>query len=81
MDRNTSIVDDDEAVALVVEELRTAADLSVNQLSKHARVPHTTLLRRLAGDPFKLDEIRRVARVLDTTVDAIEAAAQQRVTA
>jgi predicted transcriptional regulator len=80
METDAPAVDADVAVARIVDELRAQRGITVNALSRAARIPHTTFLRRLDGEPFKLDEIRRVARILGTSVAAIETAAQQVVT-
>jgi predicted transcriptional regulator len=58
-------------VAKVVDGLRVERNLGVSTLSKAARVPRTTLIRRLDGEPFALDEIARVADVLGTKVSEI----------
>jgi predicted transcriptional regulator len=77
MDTDAPAIDDDVAVARIVDELRAQRGMTVNALSRAARIPHTTFLRRLDGEPFKLDEARRVARILGTTVAAIETAAAE----
>lgn len=41
-----------------------------NSLARGARIPRVTLLRRLDGTtPFKVDELGRIARHLNTTAD------------
>lgn len=43
-------------------------------LAQQAGIPRTTLDRRLAGvDPFKLDELERIAAALDVPVESLAA--------
>jgi transcriptional regulator with XRE-family HTH domain len=64
-------MDTSQAVANVVDRLRVEQDISIKALAERSRVARTTLIRRLHGEPFALDEIERVAGVLGTKVSEI----------
>lgn len=53
-----------QRIGAAVNEDRLAAEMSVNALSIAAKVSYATLTRRLAGEPFKVDELERIGEAL-----------------
>jgi hypothetical protein len=67
------------AVAAVVKEAMTRADVSVRGMADAAQIPYSTLTRRLSGQfsAFTTSELVAVATVLGTKASAIMRTAEK----
>lgn len=58
------------AVAAILAEMERQGVTQVD-LARDANVPRATLQRRLAGSPFSIDELERVAQALGVEVSEL----------
>lgn len=66
------------AIAGHVTEMMTTAHITPHRMANTTGIPLSTLRRSLAGHrPFTVDEVQRIAAVLNTTVTAIVQVAEQ----
>lgn len=60
-----------QRVAHTVSAAMQAGDWSEKALAESTGIPRVTLRRRLAGSPFDVSELERIAAALGTTVSAL----------
>lgn len=68
---NTTTTDYPQRVALLVTDAMRAGDWSEKALAEATGIPRVTLRRRLAGSPFDVFELARIAEALGTTVSVL----------
>ena len=60
-----------QALAGIVRaDLRAAGITSDREAAERANIPATTYYRRMSGDPFRLDELERLASLSGTSAAA-----------